>query len=187
MAEFLEMAARTGEFTENFNCPPHNNHMVFTATFGTPIPTGVRFKFLIEQRNQGNWSVFAGAGQDDLLDIAEVMAIPNKDGSPRTNLVWSFTEQIVDNPGNGETTGTINRGGKVYSQYAMSPVQRITFDSFTISGDPPVRAPAELTYAIDIVADVVELTALSLPDFGDEPGDGGGNGGGGNGPGNGKP
>jgi hypothetical protein len=181
MAEFLPLAARTGPFTESFNCPPHNNHLTVTATFGTPIPSGVGLSFLVEQRNQGDWSVMGGA---EVMDVAEVMAIPNRDGSPRTNLVWGFTEQIVDNPGNGETTGTINRGGKVYSQYAMSPVQRVSFDTF----DAVTRAPAELTYAIDIVADVVELTALSLPPVmeQEQPGNGGGNGNGG-GQGGGRP
>lgn len=177
MAEFLALEPRTGAFTENFNCPPHNNHLIVTVTFGTPIPAGVGFSFLIEQRNQGDWSVLGGA---DVLDVAEVMAIPNKDGSPRTNLVWGFTEQIVDNPGNGETTGTINRGGKVYSQYAMSPVQRVSFNTF--DSEQGTATPAELTYAIDIVADVVELTLAMLPPvLEDEPGNGGGQGNG-NGP-----
>jgi hypothetical protein len=163
MAEFLALEPRTGSFTDNFNCPPHNNHLTVTAVFTSP-PPGVGFSFLIEQRNQGNWSVMGGA---DVLDVAEVMAIPNKDGSPRTNLVWGFTEQIVDTPGNNETTGSVNRGGKIYSQYAMSPVQRITFDSFTMSGQ--TRVPAELTYSFDIVADVVELQ-LAIMDPGNRNG-----------------
>lgn len=177
MAEFLPMAARTGEFTENFNCPPHNNHMTVTATFTNPAP-GVGLSFLIEQRNQGEWSVLGGS---DVADVAATMATPNKDGSPRTALVWGFTEQIVSDPGQGETTGSVNRGGKLFSQYAMSPVQRITFNSY--AGQASI--PAELTYAIDIVADVVELTEFSLP-LTNEPGNGGGQGGGnGNGNGNG--
>jgi hypothetical protein len=150
--EFLPLEPRTGAFTENFNCPPHNNHLVVTATFDAP-PAGVGFSFLIEQQNQGDWSVMGGA---EVLDVAEIMAAPNKDGSPRTGLQWRFTEQVVDTPGNGETTGSINRGGKLYHQYAMSPVQRVSFDSFTMSGQ--TRVPAELTYAIDILADVVELS-----------------------------
>lgn len=177
MAEFLAMAARTGEFTENFNCPPHNNRLTVVATFTNPTP-GVGLSFLIEQRNQGQWSVMGGS---DVADVAATMATPNKDGSPRTNLRWTFTEQIVSDPGEGETTGTVNRGGKVFSQYAMSPVQRITFNSY--AGQPNV--PAELTYAFDIVADAMELTEFSLP-VTNEPGNGGGNGGGQGGNGNGN-
>lgn len=170
MAEVLSMAPRTGAFTENFNCPPHNNRLTVVATFATPIPAGVGFAFLIEQRNRGDWSVMGGS---DVSDVAATMATPNKDGSPRTNLRWTFTEQIVADPGNDETTGRVSRGGKLFSQYAMSPVQRISFECY----EGEQRTPAELTFAMDIEADVVELTESSVP-APDDGGPGNGQGGG---------
>jgi hypothetical protein len=163
VAELLAQARRSGLVETPYTCDSGKNYIEIAAQFGA-VPANIAFLIALRQQTSAGefemFSAYLAPGR-----LAEVLATPNKDSSPRNGrLTWRCHEQLVLHARGEATTREYQIDGRTYRQMAIAPQCRLTTWSFTEGERGPEDAP--LVYGLDVVTDDRIRPAETLPNIG---------------------